>query len=170
MKKKSKVFLFRCALSVGIALSCFYGITEIAWPAVCKMQATYNYRKNGQKINTTAVECLKEASLKSTKKKDFQLHRVAFYESTYKRISKNQLKLLEFLEFYHKNGLLKKDVYQIFLKNVSVTDRNMPTFFKWLRDFKNWQLIRVQFGEVRLTEIGGEFLQYAREKNISYFV
>jgi len=170
MKKKSKLFLFRFTLSVGIALSCFYCITAIAWPAVRKMQATYNQKKNVQRTVDPASDYLKESSFKGVKRKAYELQKVAFYENAYKHISKNQLKLLEFLEFHQNKSLLKKDAYQGFLKNVSANDRNMPTFFKWLHDFKNWQLVKVHFDKVCLTEIGEEFLQYAREKNVSYFV
>lgn len=169
--KNSKLFLFRFILSLVIGLGCFYCIVEIAWPEVQKMQATYNERKNGQPTNLSDKGHLKATSFfKNLKSKIGQPKIVAQYSSNmHGRVSKNQLKLLEFVEF-HKEGLLQKDLYQIFIKKVFTSNKNMATFFKWLTCLEKWQLIKVQSGRVYLTEMGSKFLQHTRKKNSFHLV
>ncbi len=169
MAKTLKIFLLRFIAGGCVVIACFYCITQIAWPLVCKMQVQFNEKKaNANKINLVSPH-LKAVSLNGkTGDKECVLQKVAYYENTYKRVSRSHIKLLEYLEFHYGVAFSEKDIYQIFAKNVSTAHKNMPAFFTWLNFLKNSNFIQVQAGKICLTKLGVEFLQFVRQKN--YFL
>lgn len=163
-----KVFAIRFSAGVFIAVGCFYCIIEIAWPEVCKMQVQYNERKSSNKAkessNPKGNYHLKVAFKNKISLKPASWKQLAFYDNAYKSISKSQLRLLEFLELHYGSTFFEKDIFPVFTKNVSVKKRNMSTFFRWLSYLEGVHLIKVQSGEISLTQEGKEFLQQVRQK------
>lgn len=160
-----KTFSVRFLASASVAVTCFYCITQIAWPSVCRMQVLFNERKensNKQDLvlnNPKKVTQLSENSACKLQK---------LISCTYKHISRSHLKLLEYLEFYYGVTFSEREIYQIFAKNVPAAYRNITAFSAWLNFLEKSNFIQVQAGKICLTNVGLEFLQHTRQKR--YFI
>lgn len=158
-----KTFSLRFIAGASVAITCFYCTIEVAWPAVCRMQKSFNQRKAAaQKANLIQAGAAKIIPLTSSDKGCSNQKLVA-YAHACKHISKSHIKLLEYLEFQPHTAFSKRDIYNLFAENVPKASRNMAVFVAWLGFLERANFIQVHAGRIGLTKVGLEFLQYTRQ-------